>query len=258
MKPKLSENQIVTQFLALGHIDQAIQEAKHSGLNTLASNIEKSVSGLKDPGDYYQFYKQDWEGVEKRIPGMQVIEGWGLDERQRGAAQMIQELNARSILDVGCSDGSFIFGLLNEKIVDRGHGVDPWINGIKWAMNHSAARHQGRATFTQGVFEDAIVPGTFDVAHFGEILEHVIDPVPLLKKAKEHLNPNGGIVITVPVERPPLSDEEYQKLTSGELNQHVRYVNEQALEGFASRAGLSLKKSVRLGTSWVNLIALLS
>src|SRR6185503_16488377 len=40
--------------------------------------------------------------------------------------------------------------------------------------------------------------GAYDVISFNKVLEHVLDPVPMLEKAKRHLTARGFIYVEVP------------------------------------------------------------
>ncbi len=93
------------------------------------------------------------------------------------------------VLDVGCSDGQF--GAL---VRQQGHRVD----GV------DLVKHEGvgdrldnfiEADVSQGLPSDT---ATYDVVIAGDILEHVVDPETLLKDLRDHLDPGGEIMVSVP------------------------------------------------------------
>ena len=252
----INEENIVNEYLALGKLDLALEEAKKNGFNELAKKIESSL--LKDKNSYLKHYEQN----NNRVPGAQVTAGWGLDGRQSCALSHIVELSADSLLDIGCADGSFIFNCLHKNVIKQGVGVDAWKEGIAWAKQFGTTNFSSRSLFFQGLFEEhsdylltSLFP--FKAIHIGEVLEHVLDPINILAKAKTLLRSDGGIVVTVPVKRPPLTQHEKAILTSGDVNEHMRYIDLDTLEKYADTCGLKIIKKQYDGNHWVNLIATL-
>jgi 2-polyprenyl-3-methyl-5-hydroxy-6-metoxy-1,4-benzoquinol methylase len=94
-----------------------------------------------------------------------------------------------SVLDVGCSDGQF--GALVRR---QGHHVD----GV------DLVKHEGVGERLDGFVEADVSTGlpagasSYDVIVAGDILEHVVDPETLLKDLRDHLNPGGEILVSVP------------------------------------------------------------
>jgi SAM-dependent methyltransferase len=78
--------------------------------------------------------------------------------------------------------------------------------------------------------------GAFDVISFNKVLEHLLDPVPVLQKATRHLNPGGFIYVEVPdgeaaaVEGP--GREEF-------FIEHYHVFSPASVEMMARHAGLS-------------------
>lgn len=244
----MTEDQIITLF-GSGQVNDAIRLATSNGFNTLACSFKKATAHVEDHDTYLNHYKQN----NGRVPGAQIENGGGADFRQITAMNHLRQLRGTSLLDVGCADGSFCFFCLKEKIVDKVIGIDPWEEGIKWATGHSNKLNV-KGTFIPGLFEDVSLEGyTFDVIHLGEILEHVIDPVKILKSLRKY--PIKGIVVTVPTERPPVTSDEKVVLTDGRVAEHVRLISIQHLEGYCEKAGFKVVKSDTIGFGWVNLIA---
>jgi 2-polyprenyl-3-methyl-5-hydroxy-6-metoxy-1,4-benzoquinol methylase len=247
----------IGEQLADGDVKQAIEAAKAIGRDDIADKIRQSIQFIESPDAYREYYKQDWEGIEHRIPGGQIIQGWGLDERQSEAKEQVAALG-KTLLDIGCADGTFIFNLLHDNTIWYAEGIDPWLSGIRWAQDFAVKNFYGKTVWHQGVFEDLWPYESFDAVHLGEILEHVPDPIHILDRAVRCLaNKKSGIVVTVPVKRPPLSPEEFQLLLSGGVNQHVRYVDEAALAKFADQCGLEITHKKQVGNVWINLVATL-
>lgn len=255
----LSEKEIV-KILALGNIPLAIEESVNSSLFELAERLKKSCSHTSSLTSYREYYKSSWDGTEyARGPGGAQANGFQLDQRQRAAADFIKASRSPSLLDVGCSDGSFLFTCLHESAVATAVGVDAWEEGIAFARSFAADNFPS-ATFHAALFEDVqFAPHeSFGAIHLGEILEHVLDPVAVLKKSLTLLSPGGSIVVTVPVDVPCITEEdEFHYLKADRVNQHVRYIDKSALDHYASAAGLKVVDSAQFGQGWVNLIATL-
>jgi SAM-dependent methyltransferase len=95
----------------------------------------------------------------------------------------LQKLGVRTLLDFGCGFGKFVemcqlFGL-------DAVGVD-----------RSSARQSGASVRVHAELED--VPGSFDAITMFEVLEHLDDPLAMLRTLKRRLNPGGLMVIEVP------------------------------------------------------------
>ena len=133
-----------------GEIDKAISLAKNYGLTDLVTKFENAVAFKKDKDSF----KRHYEGDNGRKAGDQILYSIP-DIRQFKAMEHIRALQAESLLDIGCADGSFCFFCLQENIVKQVLGVDPFINGIAWANQYATEHFPDRARFMQGILEDA-------------------------------------------------------------------------------------------------------
>jgi glycosyltransferase involved in cell wall biosynthesis len=93
------------------------------------------------------------------------------------------------VLDVGCSDGQF--GAL---VRQQGHRVDG-VDVVKHEGVSDRLDHFIEADVSTGLPYDT---ATYDVVIAGDILEHVVDPETLLKDLRDHLEPGGEILVSVP------------------------------------------------------------
>jgi SAM-dependent methyltransferase len=95
----------------------------------------------------------------------------------------LREMGIKRILDFGCGFGQFLemcrlFGF-------DAHGVD-----------RSNARRSGAGVQVHAELEDAL--GSFDAISLFEVLEHLDDPLAMLKALKARLNPGGIMIVEVP------------------------------------------------------------
>ena len=244
---ELLEESIIYTF-GNGEIEKALQLAKDNGMPDLVSRFESAVAFKKSVDSFRTHYEADngrAAGSLNKTP----------DRRQRGAMEQIRALHADNLLDVGCADGSFCFFCLRENVVNRATGIDPYVKGIDWAIKYSD-HFPGRANFSQGLLEDVVLKPEFDVIYMGEVLEHVLDPVASIRRALSFSKDLKGIVVTVPVGRPPLLEHEKKKVNA--VAEHIRFIDEVVLEGYCKETGLVMAKAERVGSRWVNLIATLS
>jgi len=93
------------------------------------------------------------------------------------------------ILDIGCAAG---FAL--EVLAEQGYEV----RGVEISARMAAesARRLGAEKVHQGPLTDDVFPGeTFDIVTLWDVIEHVEDPVALLRQVRERLRPEGILLI---------------------------------------------------------------
>jgi len=101
--------------------------------------------------------------------------------------------NAKTILDVGCADGSF------SKIIKEKNNAEVW--GIEYMPEEANKASLKIDRVFTGPCEDNIdeLPDNyFDVIYFNDILEHLVDPYMVLEKVKPKLSKNGIIISSIP------------------------------------------------------------
>lgn len=200
---------------------------------------------LNDLAQNNDHYKQ----ANGRVPGLQVTANWGLDVRQNVIKDLIPE-DANSILDLGAADGSLLILLHKAGKLNLGAGVDLWTEGIKWGNEYCKANQLPIILSNESV-ETYNGPST-DVTILGEILEHVVDPVKVLRVASTK---SPTVIITVPIARPPLSDDEKAKLLI-EPDEHIRQYDRYLLAMHCMEANLRIENDLMVGSGWENLIVL--
>jgi 2-polyprenyl-3-methyl-5-hydroxy-6-metoxy-1,4-benzoquinol methylase len=97
----------------------------------------------------------------------------------------------KRLLDVGCGNGRFLS--LARKLEWECHGVEPD------AAAAQVAREQGISLLGSRVEElPADLAGTFDVITLNQVIEHVYDPVDVLRHCHDLLRPGGYIWLETP------------------------------------------------------------
>lgn len=94
-------------------------------------------------------------------------------------------------LDIGCGNGTFLSFLKHWGWNVRGVEMD--------AQAAAMARKFFEIDVFQGGLEDApFLPNSFDYINISHVLEHIHDPVPFIKNARELLKPGGIMYVEVP------------------------------------------------------------
>ncbi len=101
------------------------------------------------------------------------------------------------ILDIGCNDGTFSKVVLDKSGAKKLVGIDVVEKTIDWANDHW--KKDGRMKFMVG--DAQILPfdsATFDAVFALEVLEHVFDPLKVLKEIRRVMKKDGYAVFLVP------------------------------------------------------------
>ena len=145
----------------------------------------------------------------------------------------------KSVLDVGCASGYLAKTLGAFGNTVTGVEYDP-------AAAAEAEPHLHRvvvADLDQVDLAEAVGGDSFDVIVFGDVLEHLRDPLPSLRSARRMLNPGGYIVISIPNiahgdVRMSLLLGRFPYGNLGLLdNTHLRFFTRQSLQDLLTDAG---------------------
>lgn len=118
-----------------------------------------------------------------------------LADRNNSHTLMVELVGSQKrVLDVGCANG-----YLAKVLTERGNTV----SGVEY---DEKAAEQARPFLEQLVVGDLetldllteLGPGRFDVVVFGDVLEHLRDPLPVLRQARALLAPGGYVVLSIP------------------------------------------------------------
>jgi glycosyltransferase involved in cell wall biosynthesis len=157
----------------------------------------------------------------------------------------MRERPAGNVLDLGCSDGQ-----LSERIRELGHevtGVDiEKFDGIGGRVDRFV-----EADLDHGIPDE--VGGDYDTVLAADVVEHVRDPVQLLRQARDRMRPGGSLITSVPNFahwypriRVALGLFDYDRrgiLDAG----HVRFFTRASFNRTVRKAGLSVRRSEPVG-----------
>ncbi len=147
----------------------------------------------------------------------------------------------RRLLDVGAADG-----LLSRQLTARGWRVTA-IEGDP-ALAQAGARHCERMIAVNLDREIPVCEGPFDIIVYGDILEHLVDPLRVLVELDRNLAPSGFVVISVPNIahlwiRLLLLVGRFDYFDRGILDHsHLRFFTERSLRAMLADAGLSIER----------------
>ena len=150
-------------------------ECLHCGVRYFNPMPTTSELGTFYSGSYYDFDKSREEGK-----GMAF------------ARRLMRWKPTGKFLDVGCATGFFINGIRRHSRWEV-YGTD---------FGESAVRHAREKlglNVVQGDLADAAFPEAFfDYVHVNNVLEHVLNPVSLLKECRRIIKPGGVFFLSVP------------------------------------------------------------
>jgi SAM-dependent methyltransferase len=132
---------------------------------------------VTDPIDWAKIQSKSKAKKRRDIPRHQIL------------AKYATTLGAKSIIEVGSGVGELGY-LLTKRGFDY-LGIEPD------ERRAAACQEIGldvRATILEGIPNDRKA----DLIVIDNVLEHVIDPVGILKESRKHLTPNGTLVVVVP------------------------------------------------------------
>jgi SAM-dependent methyltransferase len=95
------------------------------------------------------------------------------------------------VLDVGCASGGLLAELAGR--AGRREGIEIDTVAAEAARAHADAVHVGDIETVGGP-----APGTCDVVVLGDVLEHLADPLPAMRRASAWARPEGWIVVSLP------------------------------------------------------------
>jgi 2-polyprenyl-3-methyl-5-hydroxy-6-metoxy-1,4-benzoquinol methylase len=136
-------------------------------LNKIALEYhDKDPMGDKFIEDACQYYTYDW--VFKQI------------------------FDCQSVLELGYGEGNFTAELINRNFIPT------VIDGSDILLKEAKKLHGDKINVECCLFEDYNPIQKFDCILATHVLEHVDDPIHLLKKMKGWLNENGSVIVIVP------------------------------------------------------------
>ncbi len=141
------------------------------------------------------------------------------------------------------------------RVLDYGCGLGPWagmavaFGAETWGVEFSHERHEHCARLGIRMVSPPELPAAyFDYIQLDQVLEHLVEPLPLLRTIVTHLRPGGVLCVAVPSARRvparlPHWREEFARLDFGALMPvepllHLNGFNHRNLRALGLRCGL--------------------
>lgn len=214
-----------------GKIYNSWQLNECPGCSFTYTAVRKMPEGL-----YQDEYEQDGAYLSMLAVARQTAAGeWGFRElwwfKRLGLKWLERTTNGRRLIEIGCGPGTFLMVAKN-----RGWdvtGVEPAAPAAKQAMEFGLA-------VTHGYVEPFAAANTrpFDAAALFEVLEHVSDPVAVLRAIRSLIAPGGAFVMTVPNLDDPYCLE--QQIRSAMPPVHINFFNRRSLRKALESAGFEV------------------
>ncbi len=107
---------------------------------------------------------------------------------------MIQRLQARRVLDIGCAQAT-----LDLLLAERGLEVTA-VEIRPGFLEYAKSRQEsGNVRWVLGNFFEIAVPGTpYDLAMSHHVIEHITEPLAFLRRLADCIKPGGHVLVTTP------------------------------------------------------------
>jgi len=175
-------------------------------VTAVMDGAEETLPDLKE--NYYFYFSGDYSDHytryyihEKKKGVIYGPEDKGMEGRFQHVLRTISELKPKSVLDFGCAHGHYTMNLAARMPGVKFTGLDFMQSNIDVALAWAKqVNEQDRVKFICANLEETHNElGKFDVILASEIFEHVPNVQEISDILLEHLEPDGTMVITVPL-----------------------------------------------------------
>lgn len=156
---------------------------------------------------------------------------------------------ASRVLDIGCASG-YLMTYLHEQKECRPTGIEPY------ARYAAEARQTGFPVIEADALEGMAELGDgakFDHVIYADVLEHMEDPLPVLRATKDVLAPGGTVLISLPniafvKARWRIARGIWEYEDSGIFDRtHLRFFTMHSARSLVTEAGYRIKREVHVG-----------
>lgn len=194
---------------------------------TICGHIQKEINTAWHESMQY-LYERDYRFLGRLV---NIVDG-KIVTRDSLCVQFLNNLldlnEAGDLLDVGCGAGTFLHAFLAEKSTWRVAGHELTDLHCERVLAGGASRY-----YTVPLDE---IEQKFDLITLNHVVEHLLDPVSVLRAAGNLLKPGGHVVVRVPT---------FQAVyTDFYLMEHCSHFTYRTLCNTASLAGLSVRHRI--------------
>ena len=131
----------------------------------------------------------EWYDTSDHYLAMSVVDWLGWYHRW-AITRLPRE--ARTLLDIGCADGRFVYATARQGLDAKG------IDHSGRLVDEGNRRYGGDRLSRASIEELVAAAQRFDVVTLFEVIEHVSDPAELLRRAGAVLRPGGTLFVSTP------------------------------------------------------------
>ena len=125
---------------------------------------------------------------------------------ENSAAYLLDRLRpGMDLLDVGCGPGTLTVDLARRTAPGRTVGIDVAPDAVAAAREHVEASGVPVELLAADLRSADLEPGSFDVVHAHQVLQHLRDPVDALARMTALARPGGGIVAVRDADYPAMA-----------------------------------------------------
>jgi 2-polyprenyl-3-methyl-5-hydroxy-6-metoxy-1,4-benzoquinol methylase len=135
---------------------------------------------------------RDYDAEHKDLPGRKYA--YGFDYILHGYLMRALRpwLRGGRALEMGCYKGEFT------RLIEAEFSSVTVVEASQTLIADARSRVGGQVEFIQGVFEEVSLPARFDAIFLIHTLEHLDDPVPVLRRVLGWLSSGGRLFVAVP------------------------------------------------------------
>lgn len=184
--------------------------------------------------DYYENNVHYVQGKHEIETNKGVIKTTFLDDASRRVGQYGKYLKNKKVLDFGCGRGEFLYEL--GSLTQKRFGVEPN------KRNREQLISDGIICYRE--LNAIPLDQKFDFIFLNHVYHHLLEPIEMLKKLKQHLNENGSIILEVRHGNDFLIEHFQNKayLDFAFCSEHLILHSEKSLEKFCKEAGFKNTK----------------
>ena len=186
-----------------------------------------------------ELYEEDWSKTEVH-PTFIYSQGQYIIRNEWKLQSLLDRLEpfrqTNRFLDVGCS-AAFFLKLARDRKWDV-QGVEVSDFGVEFS------REKLNVPVFQGFLQDAHFPDeSFDAVFSSHVIEHVRDPLELLREMRRILRPGGALITVLPTQFASPSYRFFGKWTGEGPPRHVSYFTKRVFETNLGKLGFAVRYS---------------
>lgn len=151
-------------------------------------------------------------------------------------AKMLPRVQGRRMLEVGCSNGTYLLEMAEEG----------WcVEGLEYSVEAAEAARKFGLNVVTGTVESAMFEkDSYDIIAAWMVLEHLHDPVGTLARLRDWVKPEGYLVASVPDVNSLARRIFKEACYDVDLPRHLYHFNKETLKRVLDKAGWELERIV--------------